>query len=571
MAVTELSTEPVSELTSRKALLSPLYFGQLFAVAAIYIVAALLGLSLDAVSGFASLVWPPTGIALAAVLLLGRRIWPGVFIGALIANALTGAPALAALGIATGNTLEAIVAAYALRRVAGFQLSLDRLRDVLALILFAATLSTMISATIGVATLYFNGIVAPEATGETWRTWWLGDAIGALLVTPLILVWATRPRLDISPHRMTEAALLMVGLIVASLLIYIVPITRSSGLGHEYVFFPLLMWAAIRFGQRGAVTATVLVSALAVAGTVLGQGPFIQATTHESLFALQIFMGITGATFLVLGASISERERSKEELRIARDIARAANRAKADFLAVMSHELRTPLNAISGYAQLLELGVSGPLTEKQADAVDRIRSNQQHLLTLIDDVLSFAKIETANIPVKSQPVNLCEAIDSLDAVLRPDLVRQEVTLTWPGCDKTLAVKGDPVKLRQMLLNVIGNAIKFTPPQGRIELSTLGSGDRVLIRIEDTGIGIPADLIGRVFEPFFQVQTGTTRQYPGVGLGLAIARDFARAMGGDITIKSTFGKGSVVTIELPIAARIDASDGHAPAVMPGEPR
>jgi signal transduction histidine kinase len=554
VAVTDLTREPVPALTGRKALLSPWYFGQVAAVAAVYIVAALVGLSLDAVSGFASLVWPPSGIALAAVLLGGRRLWPGIFIGALVANLLTGAPPLAALGIASGNTLEAIAGAYALKRVTGFHIALDRLRDVLALILFAATLSTMVSATIGVASLYVGGLVATQDLAETWRTWWVGDAIGALLVAPLILVWATRPRLSPSPRRLAEVAALILGLVVASVLIYLVPITRNGGpLGHVYVFFPLLIWAAIRFGQRGAVTATVLVAALAVAGTVLGQGPFVQGTLHENLFDLQTFIGVTGATFLVLGASISERERSKEELRVARDLATAANRAKADFLAVMSHELRTPLNAISGYAQLLELGVPGPLTEKQNDAVVRIRTNQQHLLTLIDDVLNFAKLEAGTSPITPQPVRLSEVIDSLDAVLRPDLARQELTLAWPGRDQTLVVRADPVKLRQILLNVIGNAIKFTPPHGRIELSALRSGDRVLIKITDTGIGIPADVIDRVFEPFFQVQTGTTRQYPGVGLGLAIARDFARAMGGDISMRSVNGEGCAVTIELPVAA------------------
>ncbi len=552
MAVTEL-TRPVPDLTGRKVLLSPLYVGQVLAVASTYLAAALVGLSLDAVSGFASLVWPATGIALAAVLLGGRRLWPGVFIGALVANALTGAPLFVALGIATGNTLEALVGASALKRVEGFRLALDRVRDVLALILFAATLSTIVSATIGVATLYIAGMAAPQDVLETWRTWWVGDAIGALLIAPLILVWATRPRLNASPRRIAEAALLSLGLMVASVLIYLVPVTGNDApLAHAYVFFPLLMWAAIRFGQCGAVTATVLVSALAVAGTVLGQGPFIQPTLHESLFELQTFMGITAATFLVLGASISERERSKEELRVARDLARAANRAKADFLAVMSHELRTPLNAISGYAQLLELGVSGPLTDKQADAVARIRTNQLHLLTLIDDVLNFAKIEAGSSPIRAQSVLVCDAIDSLDAVLRPDLISRDLTMTWPGCDKTLAVRADPVKLRQILLNVIGNAIKFTPPHGRIELSALRSEDRVAITVKDNGVGIPADMLERVFEPFFQVQTGTTREYPGVGLGLAIARDFARAMGGDIRLQSVYGKGCGVTIELPTA-------------------
>jgi signal transduction histidine kinase len=550
VAVTELGAE-TAEPNPRLALLTPVYLGQVAAVAALYILAALAGLRMDAVSGFASLVWPPTGIALAAVLLLGRRIWPGIFVGALVANLLTGAPSLAAAGIATGNTLEAVVGAYALSRVAGFRLSLDRLRDVLALIVLAAAVSTMISATIGVTTLYAAGLVQQSKFAETWRTWWIGDAIGALLVAPAILVWAKRPRLHPSPRGFAEAAILSLGFMLASLLLFIAPFTSEGGpLGQAYVFFPLLMWAAIRFGQRGSVTATVVVSAIAVIGTVLGRGPFIQPTLHESLLTLQTFMGVTAATFLVLGASVSERERYEEELRAARDIATAANSAKAGFLAVMSHELRTPLNAIAGYAEILSLGVDGPLTPKQNDAVARIRNNQQHLLALIDDVLNFAKIEAGSTSITSEPVQVCELLDSLEPVLRPDLVRRELTFVWNGCDRAVAVQADPVRLRQILLNVLGNAIKFTPPHGHIELSALRTADKVSICVSDTGIGIPPDKIGRVFEPFFQVQSGTTREYAGVGLGLAISRDFARAMGGDIEVESAQGQGSVVTIELP---------------------
>ncbi|HEY8850979.1 MAG TPA: MASE1 domain-containing protein [Gemmatimonadaceae bacterium] len=529
-----------------------MYLGQVGAVAALYILAALAGLRMDAVSGFASLVWPPTGIALAAVLLAGRRIWPGIFVGALVANLLTGAPWLAATGIATGNTLEAVVGAYALSRVAGFRPSLDRLRDVLALIVLAATLSTMISATIGVATLYTAGLVQQSKIAETWRTWWVGDAIGALLVAPAILVWAKRPRVHSSPRGLVEAAMLTLGVLLASLVVFIAPIRSGGGpLGEAYVFFPLLMWAAIRFGQRGSVTAAVVVSAVAVIGTVLGRGPFVQPAVHESLLTLQAFMGITGATFLVLGASVSERKRSEEELRAARDIATAANKAKAEFLAVMSHELRTPLNAIAGYADILSLGVDGPLTQKQNDAIARIRNNQQHLLSLIDDVLNFAKIEAGSTSITSEPVLVCELLDSLEPILHPDLVRRELTFVWNGCDRALAAQADPVRLRQILLNVLGNAIKFTPPHGHIELSAVRTADRVSICVSDTGIGIPADKIGRVFEPFFQVQSGTTREYAGVGLGLAISRDFARAMGGEIEVESAREEGCVVTIELAV--------------------
>src|ERR1700682_1943235 len=174
-------TEGRSELKPPLTLLSPSYIGQVAGVAVLYVLAARAGLRLDAVSGFAAIVWPPTGIALAAVLLGGPRIWPGIFIGALVANVLTGAPTLAAAGVATGNTLEAVVGAFALQRVTGFRPGLDPFRDVIALIVLAALLSTMISATIGVTSLRLAGLVAAENIGETWRTWWVGDAIGALL------------------------------------------------------------------------------------------------------------------------------------------------------------------------------------------------------------------------------------------------------------------------------------------------------------------------------------------------------------------------------------------------------
>jgi signal transduction histidine kinase len=550
VAESVVSTEKADGLTLGKASISAEYLAQIAAVAVIYVLAARAGLTLDAVSGFASLVWAPTGIALAAVLLGGSRIWPGVFIGALLANVITGAPVLAAAGIAAGNTLEAVAGAYALRRVPGFQIRLDSLRDVFALIVLAALLSTMISATIGVTSLYFAGLTPQASLAETWRTWWIGDAIGALLIAPLILVWAAPPRTPLLTRRLGEAAVLVLGLLAAGLIVLTLSVSWGGGpLSHAYVFFPLLMWAAIRFGQRGAITATVLVSAIAIAGTVLGRGPFMQPTLHASLLALQTFMGITGATFLVLGASSSERERSRDQLRAARDVARDANRAKAEFLAVMSHELRTPLNAIAGYAELLSLGLSGPLNQKQSDAVVRIRTNQQHLLALIDDVLSFARIEAGNTPIKPGPVSVCETLDSLEALLRPDLARHELTYTWNGCDPSMVVRADPIKLRQILLNVLGNAIKFTPSGGRIELSARQSGDRISICVSDTGIGIPADKINRVFDPFFQGQSGTTREYPGVGLGLSISRDFAQAMGGDIHVQSAPNAGCTVTIDL----------------------
>lgn len=294
-------------------------------LASVYVAAARAGLMMDAVGGFATLVWPPSGLGLAALLIFGKRLWPGILIGAFAANLLTGAPVLAALGIAAGNTLEAVLAVYALRRIPEFEIALERVVDVIGLIVLAAGLSTMVAATIGVTSLYLGGIVSLAKYGETWRAWWLGDLIGDLLVAPLILVWATGPRLLVTRRRLLEASALGMSVIAASLLIFAGAPGRGTGIfAQAYMFFPLLIWAALRFGQRGAVSTAFIVSAIAVAGTAMGHGPFVGPVLHESLYALQTFVGVAAATLLVTGASISERRRAEEEMRLAH--ARAAQR-----------------------------------------------------------------------------------------------------------------------------------------------------------------------------------------------------------------------------------------------------
>jgi signal transduction histidine kinase len=530
----------------------PRYALAVVALAVVYIVAARAGLMMDAVAGFATLVWPPTGLALAALLVLGHRLWPGVFLGAFVANLLTGAPVLVALGIGVGNTLEAVIAVYALRRIPGFQVSLERLADVIGLIVLAAGLSTMVSATVGVISLYLGGIISSAQVAETWRAWWLGDLIGDLLVAPVFLVWASGPRKLGDPKRRLEALALGISVIGASVLIFggaAGPPTATGKFAQAYMFFPLMIWAALRFGQRGAVSMAFIVSVIAVWGTALGHGPFVRPELYLSLIALQTFMGIAAATFLVLGASISERRRAEHEMELAHARAKEANRAKAEFLAVMSHELRTPLNAISGYVDMLSLGVDGPLSDKQLVSLGRIQLNQQHLLSLIDDVLSFAKIEAGRLEIHVQTVLVHDVLESLEAIVRPELEKKDLDFT-ADCDDRLSVRADPEKLRQILLNFLANAIKFTPEGGRIRLGADQGQDLVRIWVNDTGIGIPGDQIEQVFEPFFQVETGPTRRYPGIGLGLAIARDLARAMDGEVRLESIVGKGSTISVLLP---------------------
>jgi signal transduction histidine kinase len=520
-------------------------------VAAIYVAAGRLGLTLDAVSGFASLVWPGSGIALAALLLGGRSLWPAIAVGAFITNAWAGAPIVAAAAIAAGNTLEAVIGASLLQKLPGFSAALLRVRDMVALILVAAIGSTVVAATVGAWSLRLSGVAAPDAFWQTWSAWWLGDAIGVLSVGTLILAWAQwKPRLP-RAIRMGESLALGAAIVIASFVVFGLGQTPAGATrGREYMLFPPLIWAALRFGLKGGITSTIVVMIVAIVETSAGRGPFVRDALHESLTSLQAFMGILGATVALLGASISERRRAAKELRTAREVAEAANRAKANFLGVVSHELRTPLNAITGYVDLLSLELDGPLNPKQRHSLDRIVHSQQHLLALIEDVLSFAQTEAGRLSFSLQPVQVASTLDSVKSIVAAEAARKQISLRVAECDPEVKVKADADKLRQVLLNLITNAMKFTSAGGEIAVAALPDHHSVRIAVQDSGIGISPEHIDKVFDPFFQVDQGGTRRYPGVGLGLSIVRDAVIAMGGQVGIESKLGQGTIAYITLP---------------------
>jgi signal transduction histidine kinase len=236
----------------------------------------------------------------------------------------------------------------------------------------------------------------------------------------------------------------------------------------------------------------------------------------------------------------------------ARRDAEAANQAKGDFLATMSHELRTPLNAIGGYAQLMEMGVHGPVTAEQQEALRRVQRSQQHLLSLINDVLNFAKLEAGRVTYDIARVPVPELLAGVESLVAPQLAAKALRFTCAPCEPTLAVAGDAEKTQQILLNLLSNAIKFTPQGGEVRVEARPQDGSVHVGVSDTGIGIPPDRLASVFEPFVQLARGPSSGREGTGLGLAISRDLARAMEGDLTAQSTPGDGSTFTLVLPQA-------------------
>ncbi len=256
--------------------------------------------------------------------------------------------------------------------------------------------------------------------------------------------------------------------------------------------------------------------------------------------------------WLTAGVDVTEYKELVESERAARQEAEEANAAKSQFLATMSHELRTPLNAIAGYSELLKLELRGPITGEQREDLERIDRSQRHLLSLINDVLNFAKIEAGHVAVESTPMGLGEVIESLREFVEPQLREKGLKFTMPKDIPATEVCGDPDKVRQILINLLSNAIKFTPNGGTIDLRCEEDEKMILICVADTGSGIPADKLEAIFEPFVQVNRDYASKHQGTGLGLSISRDLARRMGGDLTVQSELGKGSRFVLSLPKA-------------------
>jgi integral membrane sensor domain MASE1/serine phosphatase RsbU (regulator of sigma subunit) len=291
-------------------MLSARYALQFAAMVLAYVAFGKFGLGFAYQSSSVTAIWAPTGIALAALVLGGYRLWPAVSVGALLTNLWTGVPAGTVLGITAGNTLEALTGAYLLRSVAGSRPTLGRVRDVISLVVFGALISTAVSATIGVASLAAGDAIATRDLGSVWRTWWLGDMGGDLIVAPAILIAATHWPFTRAPGRAFEAVLLFVLLAAVGIVLF----SQSSAM--TYLVFPMMVWAALRFWQPGAAAANLLLAVIAVVFTARGRGPFAAAAgPDERLLLAQTFVAVAGTTALILAVVTSQRRQAEERVR----------------------------------------------------------------------------------------------------------------------------------------------------------------------------------------------------------------------------------------------------------------
>lgn len=520
--------------------------GQVIGLAIAYVAAAKFGLGLDAVAGFATLVWAPTGIAIASLLLFGLRLFPGVFLGAFAVNLWVGAPILVALGIAVGNTAEALVAAYVLQRVLGFRNALDRNSHVLNFLFVACVFSTLVSATVGVGCLLASGIVEPSHAVEAWRTWWLGDAVGAAVVAPLLLAWLQRAP-PATPRHVAEQIGLVGFLVAASALVFIgTPGAELAAFQQPYVLFLVAIWASLRFGPREATAITFLLAGIAIAATTFHFGPFAQRRLSDGFLLLQAFIAIVAVMGLVLTSVVAEREAHARELERVNAELQEAVRARDAFLSVAAHELRTPIGALRLQTQMLVRRKEG-IADDLRDKLGRIDRQTLRLNRLIDNLLEVSRIAAGRLQPELERVDLGALAREVASRGEDDLRRANCTLHIET-DEGVIGEWDPMRLEQVVSNLLSNAAKYGAGKP-VELEVKRRGQFAHIVVRDHGIGIAPEDQPRIFERFERLVS--RRQGGGLGLGLWIARQITEAMGGTIRLVSALGSGSMFVVELPL--------------------
>jgi signal transduction histidine kinase len=543
----------------------PLTLAALFGV---YVVAGKLGLSLAFAHANASPVWPPTGIALAALLTLGYRVWPAIFVGSFCVNITTAGSVATSIGIAGGNTLEALLGAYLVNRYANGSRAFDHSQDVFKFAGFAAILSTMVSATIGVTSLALTGYAAWVDFDQIWLTWWLGDASGALIFTPVLVLWARDWRSDLSRGRLLEAAALWFTTILIGLAVFGEGLSRFGLMTLPLTFLctPPLVWAAVRFRQLEAAMLVAVLSGIAIWETLHGFGPFASATANEALLLLQVFMGTVSVMVISAGALVEERrrvEREREELLVraqsARSDAEAANRAKDDFLGMLGHELRNPLAAIISAVSILDrIGQQDDVAERARGA---IRHQITHLGRLVDDLLDIAHVTSGDIVLSCEPLNMATSVQRSvsDLASTGRLERHVIDVRA----EPVWANADPTRLNQIVANLLTNAIKYTSPGGTICVRVGGEEDQAVVGVADTGIGIPPSLLPHMFDLPVQGERRLDRAQAGLGVGLTLVRRLVDLHGGRVEVFSEGpGRGSEFVVRLPRIQPAKAVDSQS---------
>ncbi|PYI90230.1 MAG: hypothetical protein DME97_18265 [Verrucomicrobia bacterium] len=532
-------------------------------LAVVYFVAGKLSLRLASLHASASPVWPPAGIALAALLLFGFRLWPAIFIGAFLVNLTTPGNIFTSFGIATGNTLEAVIGAWLIQRFAGGLRVFDRAYDVFKFALVVA-LSTLVSPTIGLTGLAIASFADWANYPAIWLTWWLGDLGGVVMFAPLLVLWLAQPFRRINPARDIEVAILLLLLTFLSEVVFGGWFSIST-LNYPIAFLlgPIIVWTAFRLSARETATGLFVLSAIAVWGTLQRYGPFVRADQNQSLLILQSFNILTTITAVALAAGMAERRRAEAAIEEQRATVEAANRTKDNFLAMLSHELRTPLTPVLAALDTLKTEPQ-PAADVEA-TLAMMRRNIELESQLIDDLLDLTRITKDKLHLEFEPVDAHQAVRNVLEMCASEAHAKKLQVQLEFHATDFRIMADPAKFQQIVWNLFKNAIKFTGENGTITISSANHLPHILtLAVGDTGIGIEPEIMERIFNPFEQGERSFQRRFGGLGLGLTISKSLAQAHGASLIAKSEgTGRGATFLLTMKTAELDEASTKPSP--------
>jgi signal transduction histidine kinase len=470
--------------------------------------------------------------------------------------------------------LEGLAGAYLINKYANGLNVFENGRDVFKFAALAAVFSTMVSATIGVTSLALLGYASWSQYGYIWLTWWLGDAAGNLVVAPAVILWGARR--TIKWDRSVEAAILLVTLFALAHVVF-----RGyfpSGVKNyplEFLCIPMVVWAAFRFSPRETATTTLMLSAIAIIGTLEGFGPFVRTSANDSLLLLQTFMGVVSVMGLALAAVVQQGRRMEQKLRLRvqesaltleNEILEHAQKksellhANAEreqlelFAFVAAHDFREPLKKILIFSDMLRQGLQGALSSKNNDYLERVREGATRLNELINDLSRFSRAVNNNELAESVDLNKIfeEVLKDLELVIeesRAQIEKDDLPVVYAG----------RVQMRDLFQNLIGNAVKFRkkdrPPLISIKSERDDHGN-VLITVKDDGIGFSQKYADAIFKPFERLNM--RGEYSGSGIGLTICQRIVKQLGGTISVQSAPEQGATFTIVLPGARVITAT-------------
>jgi signal transduction histidine kinase/CheY-like chemotaxis protein len=583
--------EPVRAVEFDRAAQFPRGFGnyalELFGIGLAYFILAKIGLALASIHPSASPIWPPTGLALAAVMFRGYRIWPAIFLGAWVANATTAGSIYTSSAIALGNTLECLIGGYLISRWSGGLRTFDTPAGVAGFALIALA-ATPLSATVGVGSLALAGYADTAPVVSTWVTWWLGDLAGALVITPVIVLWAKSGLRQNSRSEFLEAGAVLALAIVVGVLAFS-PLIEQTPSRDPLGFLAVLplMWAAIRRGQRDTATVALVLSGFAIWGTIAGEGPFARSTLNDAFLLLIMYMISASVPTLALSADASLHKRTERSLREAhaalgktvqerttelertREALHQVQKMEAlgQLTGGIAHDFNNVLTVIVNSLEAARASLDAD--SRTRERLDRAVEAARNGASIVQQLLVFARRH----PLQVRATDLNALVSSAVAMfsrscpesieIRTDLAPD---LRWATADAT--------QVQTAVLNLTLNARDAMPSGGRLTIATrnmpdeaplpanLPPADYVCVTVTDTGMGISPEVLARVFEPFF-----TTKEVgKGTGLGLSMVYSTMQQMGGDIDIESRLGEGTSVRLMLPAAPLARSGMSMQPEVI-----